>query len=391
MKKLLATMIFLLFTVPLITGNIFVKEYVESKGIWVWGSTLYETGVDNFVYEMVEHNFSDVYLLVKDVTGYYTFSLISELLNKANGKFRVHAWIICFQDYSQGGWIDVNSSSYRQYLINNIIIPLVEMGVDGICLDYIRYPGNAYGNTYPVTSFCMEVRNAVKSINPDCILSAAVMPEMEANAYYYGQDYAEMSRYMDVLMPMTYTHNYQMPPSWVGEVISFIKARASCKVQAIIQSLDDESVFMSNDELKACIECALKNDSNGISFFRYPVAEWQYEIIDEYVPFFDDIPPCIEIEYPLENSFYMFGYRIMSLYNKTVIIGSPRELKVNTTDNEGIEKVEFYIDDELVAEDTEEPYIFELSKGCYKIKVVSYDYSKNFASDEMNICLFCIS
>ena len=81
----------------------------------------------------------------------------------------------------------------------------------------------------------------------------------------------------------------------------------------------------------------------------------------------------------------------MSLYNKTVIIGSPRELKVNTTDNEGIEKVEFYIDDELVAEDTEEPYIFELSKGCYKIKVVSYDYSKNFASDEMNICLFCIS
>lgn len=55
----------------------------------------------------------------------------------------------------------------------------------------------------------------------------------------------------------------------VGEVISYIKdikERANCKVQAIIQSLDDEGIFMDTDELKACIECALENDSDEISF-----------------------------------------------------------------------------------------------------------------------------
>ena len=387
MKKILFMLILLLLP---FTGADDFQKYVESKGIWIWGSTLYDVGIDNFVDEMVEHNFSDVYLLVKDVSGYYTFDLIDDLLKETNGRFRVHAWIICFMDYSKGGWVDVNSTSYRQYLINDIIVPLVKMNVDGICLDYIRYPGNANGNTYPITSFCMEVRNAVKSINQNCILSAAVMPEMEANAYYYGQDYEEMAKYVDVLLPMTYTHNYKMPPSWVGEVVDYIKARANCKVQAIIQSLDDEGNFMDKEELKACIECALNNGSYGISFFRYPIADWQYEVIDEYIPIFDKIPPYVEIEYPQKDSLYIFGYRMMTLENKTVIIGYPREMIVNATDDRGIEKVEFYIDNEFVAEDKEEPYIFKLNKGCHQIKVISYDCSKNFASDETKICLFYV-
>lgn len=81
---------------------------------------------------------------------------------------------------------------------------------------------------------------------------------------------------------------------------------------------------------------------------------------------------------------------MMTLENKTVIIGYPREMIVNATDDRGIEKVEFYIDNEFVAEDKEEPYIFKLNKGCHQIKVISYDYSKNFASDETKICLFYV-
>ena len=34
-------------------------ENIESKGIWVWNSTLYEVGIENFSKEMEEHNFSE--------------------------------------------------------------------------------------------------------------------------------------------------------------------------------------------------------------------------------------------------------------------------------------------------------------------------------------------
>jgi len=55
---------------------------------------------------------------------------------------------------------------------------------------------------------------------------------------------------------------------------------------------------------------------------------------------------------------------------------------------QGVEKVEFYIDNKFIGEDKDEPCVFQLRKGCHKIGAIAYDYSKNFASDEMRICLF---
>lgn len=125
--------------------------------------------------------------------------------------------------------------------------------------------------------------------------------------------------------------------------------------------------------------------------FRYPIADWQYKVIDEHNPFIDYIPPLIQIVYPEKNAFYIFGYKILSPENKTIIIGYPRQLIVDAEDESGIRKVEFYINDGLVKEDFEEPFVFNISKGCYIAKVTAYDLYMNFATDEMNICLFYIT
>ena len=61
---------------------------------------------------------------------------------------------------------------------------------------------------------------------------------------------------------------------------------------------------------------------------------------------------------------------------------------VTTQDNEGISKVEFFIDDSLVLTDTESPYQYDWNTTQYEdnsehiVKVVSYDNSDNFTQSQ---------
>ena len=50
--------------------------------------------------------------------------------------------------------------------------------------------------------------NCIAKINPNLIISAALMPETISSEKYYGQDYSVMSRYLDVVVPMIYKGNY---------------------------------------------------------------------------------------------------------------------------------------------------------------------------------------
>ena len=58
-------------------------------------------------------------------------------------------------------------------------------------------------------------------------------------------------------------------------------------------------------------------------------------------------------------------------------------ITVTTQDNEGISKVEFFIDDSLVLTDSESPYEYEWNTTQYEddsehiVKVISYDNSDN--------------
>ena len=63
-------------------------------------------------------------------------------------------------------------------------------------------------------------------------------------------------------------------------------------------------------------------------------------------------------------------------------------ITVTTQDNEGISKVEFFIDNSLVKTDTESPYEYEWNTTQYEdgsehiVKVISYDNSENFTESQ---------
>jgi hypothetical protein len=128
---------------------------------------------------------------------------------------------------------------------------------------------------------------AVKAINPDVILSAALMPEIDSE-YYYGQNPADMAKYIDILMPMVYRYGYageDKSLEWVNEVTNWFveKAAENAEVWVGIQTytVDLEKVdegehviAMNAEQLKAdCVDVTNTN-ATGLVLFRHGIGDF---------------------------------------------------------------------------------------------------------------------
>lgn len=213
----------------------------------------------------------------------------------AGSGIRVHAWITCFKDQN-GTWFDPGQNpALIDQLVNNLISIATNYNVDGIHLDYVRYPGTAYqypNATETVTSFAQRVYNAIQNINSQQIpgkhqilLSAALMPETDKNAYYYGQDYGQLAPYLDFLVPMIYKGNYNQNTSWIGTTTQYIVQHAGGKpVVAGIQTYrsDSNPLPIPASELNADIKAALDNGSSGYVLFKYGLVDSSIPGIPNY-------------------------------------------------------------------------------------------------------------
>jgi hypothetical protein len=148
-------------------------------------------------------------------------------------------------------------------------------GISGIHLDYIRYSGKAYNSTngtQAITNLVAKISAAVKTANPSAILSAALMPETSSNAYYYGQDYPALGKYLDVLVPMIYKGNYNGNTAWIASVTKYISSHSNGKeVWAGIMTYksDANPVPLGVNELLNDTQTALNNGATGYALFRY--------------------------------------------------------------------------------------------------------------------------
>lgn len=241
------------------------------NGVWVWST------------EMDNVSFS--YLKSRDITNIFLFqrafedptlqNSTKEFINKAkNENIRVHAWIMCLRQNNT--WIDpVKHPEIKDVLVQKATKYIKEYNVDGIHLDYIRYPGNAPKNgTDIIADIVKYVYESVKKIKPNALVSAAVMPEMWAN-YIYGQDYTNMSRYLDFIVPMAYKGNYNETTEWIGKVTRYVVEHSLKPVVTGILAYrsDKNPVKLPASELVQDIRAALENGASGFAIFHYGIID----------------------------------------------------------------------------------------------------------------------
>ena len=103
--------------------------------------------------------------------------------------------------------------------------------------------------------------------------------------------------------------------------------------------------------------------------------------------------PIIYFEKPKEGYLYIADREIMPiLIDNTIVIGEIT-VEADAYDENGIEKVEFCIDDVLKSNDDVEPYRWlwnEFAVGRHELKVIVYDNGGNTATDEIEVIIFNI-
>ncbi|MHC1625152.1 MAG: C25 family cysteine peptidase [Methermicoccaceae archaeon] len=108
----------------------------------------------------------------------------------------------------------------------------------------------------------------------------------------------------------------------------------------------------------------------------------------------DTMPPTIEIMTPKKGYLYVSGSeKRQTLLGKTIILGWV-EVKVHAEDNMGLEKVVFYVDEQLKHTCHVLPYQWRWDEtifGRHSLKIVAYDHAGNIATDEIKIIIFNIS
>ncbi|KZX15403.1 pseudomurein-binding repeat-containing protein [Methanobrevibacter filiformis] len=260
-------------------------KFTNKNAMWVHSGdmnnvvlkTLVSAGIGNvFLHEDVFKEFGET-------------KVLAWIKNANNLGVKTHIWITVFYNTSSKKWINpinVNNNSYDYSLFNTIISKAVKYSkmssVAGVHLDYLRYPGTAYKNNYSngvtgtgaINEFTKLLYTSVKKVNPNILLSAAVMPEASKNTYYYGQDTNELGKYLDVVVPMIYKGNYNKDSSWITSTVKWFVANSNdAEVWAGLQTYKSDSNVekLSTSELIQDCKAALNGGSLGLVLFRWGI------------------------------------------------------------------------------------------------------------------------
>lgn len=273
------------------------------NGIWMWKSHFESASVSTFQM-LKDYGIGNIIVSQSIMTEDANRQKIDQI--RALG-IKVHLWFLCFSNGND--WINpiildeqTGKHVYNQSHFDEVIqkaVQYVQYGnIDGIHLDYIRYPGNAHQSNYSsegnnvtgenaVTEFCRQMSVAVKAVDPNIKMSAAVMPETTSNAYYYGQNTRKMSKYIEIFMPMVYRYNYKKTTNWIFTTSGWFanEVKAAIAADPTIQSEvwtglqtysgDNNVVNLPASDLETDCRYAIQSPAGtpsgatGIVLFRY--------------------------------------------------------------------------------------------------------------------------
>jgi len=169
------------------------------------------------------------------------------------------------------------------------------------------------------------------------------------------------------------------------------------------------------DKVNPTNDATLHNDASIVShdIFRVNTTspfpeEKEYFWLEDYIPglysvvpavliitpLADNIPQITPISYfirPDTNYFFINDkYVIQTLFGNTIVVGDIT-FEANAYSKEGIEKIEFYVDDEMISVDDVFPYEWLWSGpsiGRFKIGIKAVDNVGNVAENEMTVWRF---
>ena len=247
-------------------------------GYWVFGADMKNVDLNS----LASKGTTDLFLNYYAIETHGKTAVESWIAKASNLGIRVHIWMQSFYD---GGWINpVKDGQVNQKYFNEKIAEAESYaavkGVAGIHLDYLRYPGNAYkttGGTEAINTFVKQIVSAIRAVNPNLIISAALMPECDDLKYYYGQDYDVISKYMDAVLPMVYKGNYEAGSAWITSTSKwFVEHSKGAKVWTGLQGYESDShvVPLPSAEIKHDAEAALKGKADGVIIFRWGVTNF---------------------------------------------------------------------------------------------------------------------
>ena len=249
-----------------------------NNGFWLFGRDMNNVNLDT----LKSYGTTQIFLNFKAVE-LYGKSGVESFIQKANNRgISVHIWMQVFYD---GEWHNpVKNGKIDEDLINSRISLAKSYasikGVSGIHMDYLRYPGTAYKyakGTEAINYFTEQVCKELHSMNPDLIVSAAIMPEPSNDIYYYGQDVPTLTKYLDAIIPMVYKGNYNQGTSWIQKTTqTFVKQSSGAEVWTGLQSYKSDSnpTPLSSSEMFKDADAASIGGATGVILFRWGLVNY---------------------------------------------------------------------------------------------------------------------
>ncbi len=255
------------------------SEIPYGYGYWVRYKNMYELNLASLASQGTKHILLHSYAF----TAYGESSAISWIKQANDCGIKVHIWM---QVAYEGGWHALSNRDgsfdygYINERINQAKYYAGVPGVSGVHFDYLRYPRTAHNYPNAVNSINYFVSNAVsaiKSVNPNCLASAAIMPEPSSMVYYYGQSFSTLSKYLDFIVPMVYKGNHAKNTAWIRDVTGgFVDHSNGAQVWTGLQAYrsDDDETPLSVSELTGDAQTSLNAGAKGVIMFRWGVTSY---------------------------------------------------------------------------------------------------------------------
>jgi len=250
----------------------------KGNGYWLWSSHMKSINLKSLAKKGTKHILLHAYAL----TEYGKSSVVSFIKKAHRYGMKVHLWMqVCYT----GKWVspmNKKTNTIKYGFLNAKIKEALRYSkipcVDGVHFDYVRFGGTAHLYKNAEKSINYFIKHAAVKIHkarPNCIVSAALMPEPSMMSYYYGQDVPTMSKYLDSLIPMVYKGNYHQKTSWIKSVTKTFTVQSNgAQIWTGLQSYHSDSnvAKLTQSSLLKDAKAAKKGGAYGVILFRYGIS-----------------------------------------------------------------------------------------------------------------------